>query len=54
MQGKHCFFLVGSVPSSLIESDGTKKTWPTLAEARAAVEAAGVTRYQLPDCSWNQ
>lgn len=43
------FSLVGSVPADLV-----KVSWGTLEEARAAVEAAGVERYQLPDCSWNK
>lgn len=49
------YFLVGSIPASLYDHDrrGSMR-WPTLGEAMAAVESAGVERYQLPDCSWNK
>ncbi len=56
------FFVVGSIPMECTElrrigkgvPHRASKIYDTLEEARAAVEAAGVSRYQLPDCSWNK
>ncbi len=56
------FFIVGSVPMECTEvrqagkglPHRASKIYSTLADACAAVEASGVSRYQLPDCSWNK
>jgi hypothetical protein len=49
------FFIVGSIPGKCYDVDrGASKIYRTLDECRAAIEAAGVSRYQLPDCSWNK
>lgn len=56
------FFLVGSIPYALTEprnvgrwNEGRgSQFWPTLEACAAALQAAGVERYQLPDCSWNK
>jgi len=56
-QGK--FILVGSVPVECTDeyksgfTIGRKsKVYDSLEEAEAAIKAAGVTKWQRPDCSW--
>ncbi len=58
-EGNHCYFLVGSMPLELthekISSYGlihASNTWKTLPEAIDALLAIGITRFQLPNCSW--
>lgn len=54
------FGLVGAIPVELSEPNPQaytpgqrrSKSWPTEAEAIAALLAIGVTRFQLDDCSW--
>lgn len=56
------YFLVGSIPVALTESarHGTPQwpplrvsmTWETLDAVIEALKGVGVTRFQLPDCSW--
>ena len=59
--GNEGYSLVGSMPISLTHekrntysSVRVSNTWPTLAEAIQAVIDAGITRFQLPDCTWYQ
>ena len=54
------FGLVGSVPAELTKPDekslcpGARKSmvWETEGEAIAALLKIGITKFQLPDCSW--
>jgi len=49
------FFIVGSIPAACYDHEqGKSKIYPSLAAVSAAIESAGVERYQLPDCSWNK
>ncbi len=54
------FYLVGSIPwectkpaeRALTPGARTSIIYDTLEEAQAALKAAGVEQYQMPDCSW--
>lgn len=53
--------LVGSVPIELTEERisgyskvNVSKVWNTEQEAIEALLAIGITRFQLPDCSWHK
>lgn len=49
------FLIEGSIPISCYDQERRmSKLYATLDDARKAIESAGVKRYQLPDCSWNQ
>ena len=54
------YSLVGSMPIELCEKKQNSiyqdyyasKTWDSLDAAIDAVKSVGITRFQLPDCSW--
>lgn len=49
------FILQGSIPVVCCDPETHRsKLFNSLADAKSAVESAGVQRYQLPDCSWNR
>ncbi len=49
------FFIVGSIPAACYDRErGGSFFYDTEGECAQAIEAAGVTRYQLANCQWNK